>query len=73
MFMTLRLLLIFFRRLHFLVKLLHGLGFVGRGNVYVGFHGLVVAAAGPPHHHDRRDADGQGVADEGFADGIALN
>ena len=47
MFMTFRLLLVLFRRFQGFVKLLHGLGFVGRGNVYVGFHGLVVAVAGP--------------------------
>ena len=73
MFITFHLLLIVFRRFQGFVKLLHGLGFVGCGNVYVGFHGLVVAVAGPPHHHDRRDADGQGVADEGFPGGVGAH
>lgn len=54
MFITFHLLLIVFRRFQGFVKLLHGLSFVGRGNVYVGFHGLVVAVAGPPHDHNGR-------------------
>ena len=73
MFITFHLLLIVFRRFQGFVKLLHGLGFVGRGNVYVGFHGLVVAVAGPPHNHDGRDADGQGVANEGFPGGMGAH
>ena len=48
------------------VKEVHGFGFIGRSNVDVGLHGLVVAVAGPFHDHHRRNADGQGVADEGL-------
>ena len=40
------------------------------GDVDVGLHGLVVAVAGPFHHDLRRDATGEGQADEGAAAGV---
>ena len=40
------------------------------GDVDVGFHGFVVGVAGPFHDHLRRDAAGNGEADEGTTAGM---
>ena len=51
-------------------KGIHGVGLGLAGNVNIRFHGLVVTVAGPFHDHLRRDAAGEGQADEGAAAGM---
>ena len=52
------------------IKLRHRTRLDGIHDVDIGLHGLVVGVAGPFHNDVGRDAEGQGVDDEGAAAGM---
>ena len=51
----------------------HLAGLDGIDDVNVGLHCLVVVMARPFHHDIRRDAEGEGVDDEGAATGMGAD
>ena len=55
------------------IQFRHLAGLDGIDDVDVGLHGLVVVVAGPFHHDVRRDAEGEGVDDEGAAAGVGAD
>ena len=55
------------------IQLRHLAGLDGIDDVDVGLHGLVVVVAGPFHYDIRRDAEGEGVDDEGASAGVGAD
>ena len=55
------------------IQLRHFAGLDTVDDVNIWLHGLVVVVAGPFHHDIRRDAEGEGVDDEGTAAGMGAD
>ena len=55
------------------IQLRHLAGLDGVDDVDIWLHGLVVVVAGPLHYDIRRDAEGEGVDDEGAAAGVGAD
>ena len=55
------------------IQLRHLASLDGIDDIDVWLHGLVVVVASPFHHDIRRDAEGEGVDDEGAAAGVGAD